>query len=380
MKKKLLYAVTIPLTAKAFLKGQLKWFIEKGYDVHLVTSPGEELAEVIEREGCRVTQLSMEREISLKKDVLSFICVLWLLIKDRPSVVNAGTPKASLLFMIASWLLRIPTRVYTLHGLRYQTTTGLKRTILIACEKIASGCATNIMTVSESVKKCYIDDIQVSPNKMVVINKGSCNGFDAEAINVTQLREENRKTLQGQYDLRDKNFVIGFVGRFVKDKGIEELYWAFKELQKKDAQARLLLVGRFEDGDPLSGNLRSEMENDSTVVFTGFVSNVLPFYSIMDLFVLPSFREGLPYTPLEAASCELPVITTRATGAIDSISDGNTGILIDAVDREQLLEALHFCLSNREEIAKYGDAGKAWVKENFQPSKIWNGLLEIYAN
>ncbi|MGL1934834.1 MAG: glycosyltransferase family 4 protein [Fibrobacterales bacterium] len=378
MKKKLLYAVTIPLTAKAFLKGQLKWFIEKGYDVHLVTSPGDELAEVIEREGCRVTQLSMEREISLKKDVVSFMRVLWLLIKDRPSVVNAGTPKASLLFIIASWLLRIPTRVYTLHGLRYQTTTGLKRTILIACEKIASGCATNIMTVSESVKVCYIDDIQVSPDKMVVINKGSCNGFDAEAINVEKLTIENRVLLQTQYGLSDDDFVIGFVGRFVRDKGIQELFSAFKMLNEKYSNVKLLLVGRFEDGDPLPLNVKEKMESDNSVIFTGFVSEVMPFYSIMNVYVLPSYREGLPYTPLEAATCNIPVVTTNATGAKDSIEDGVTGLIVDVGNISQLYLAMEELYTDAKKCKRFGDAGRDWVLENFQPQLIWKELEEIY--
>lgn len=378
-KQKILYAVTIPLTAKAFLKGQLKWFKEKGHDVHLVTSPGEELMEVANREGCKTTALKMEREISLKNDLVSFIKVLWLLIKERPDVVNAGTPKASLLFLFASWLTRSPRRIYTLHGLRYQTTTGLKRKILIACEKLASGCATHVMAVSESVKQAYVTDVSISPSNMLVINKGSCNGFEAEAIDVEKLRNENRKKLQDKYGLSDDNYVIGFVGRFVKDKGIEELYRAFKKLYKTDSKVRLLLVGHFEDGDPLPEQLKHEMENDISVIITGFVSDVLPLYSIMNVYVLPTYREGLPYTALEAAACQLPVITTTATGARDSIEHGRTGIIVPCKEVDSLASAIQEFIQNEAKAVQYGVEGRKWVINNFKPELIWQELQLIYS-
>jgi len=168
------------------------------------------------------------------------------------------------------------------------------------------------------------------------------------------------------------------VGRFTRDKGIVELYEAFTRVQPAYPDLRLLLVGDFEVGDPVPAMGRDRIEADPAVVRIGFVADVAPYLWTMDMLVLPTYREGFPGSPLEAQAASIPVVTTDATGAIDAILDGVTGIRVPVGDVGALTAALDRLLADPEERARMGQAGCSWVQQNFQRETVWESLLASY--
>jgi glycosyltransferase involved in cell wall biosynthesis len=169
-----------------------------------------------------------------------------------------------------------------------------------------------------------------------------------------------------------------FVGRFTWDKGVPELMEAFSKLLLPFPELRLVLVGCFEDGDPLPFSTRRALEEHPQVIFAGAVPDTAPYYAVADVLVLPSHREGLPTVILEAQAAGKPVVGASATGIIDLISDGDTGLLFPVRDVQALAEAIARLLADKSLAYKLGLAGQEQVKLKFQQEKIWEDLYRAY--
>jgi glycosyltransferase involved in cell wall biosynthesis len=174
--------------------------------------------------------------------------------------------------------------------------------------------------------------------------------------------------------------VVGFVGRLTRDKGVAELVKAFSRLCETSAVVWLLLVGDFEDGDPLPPDVRRTIETDSKIIRTGFVPDAAVYYHLMDVLALPTYREGFPTTILEAHAAGKPVVATRATGVADAVVDGVTGVLVSIGDVEALTRGLEAVLINKGSAAAMGGAGRERIRREFQQERIWGALAREYSH
>lgn len=342
-----------------------------GYEVSVDSSPGKEIDTFAEMEKVNIKQIKMACEISPLSDIISLIKVIRYLLKYRPHIVNTGTPKAGLLLSVAAWLTRVPIRVYTVRGLKLETASGYKRKILLFTERIACLCSHRIIAVSESLRKRIIELKLAPKEKIVVLGSGSSNG-----IQVSRAQELSKMNVD--INVEPDSFKIGFVGRITKDKGIIELLQAFRNLRKKYHNIKLIILGDFETGDPIPDSERRYIETDPNILFLGFQQIPFPYYKFMDIFVLPSHREGFANVCLEAALMGLPIITTNATGAIDTVIDGKTGLIYEVGNVKQLEEKIEFLIRNPEIRKKMGIEGKKWVTKEFSSERIWNGLDNLY--
>jgi glycosyltransferase involved in cell wall biosynthesis len=172
--------------------------------------------------------------------------------------------------------------------------------------------------------------------------------------------------------------VVGYVGRLARDKGIEVLWRAWARIREEYAGAHLLLVGPWEREAPVSDACRHALESDDRVHLTGDVPDVVPYYRLMSMFVLPSFREGFPNAPMEAAAMGLPVIATRVVGSVDAVEDGVTGLLVPPRDADALAAAMRTYLDAPDLRRRHGDAGATRVRTDFRQEVIWDALLQEY--
>jgi glycosyltransferase involved in cell wall biosynthesis len=365
--------------AIGFLQGQLEYFQDRGFDA-TVLSPDRRKGEweVARPEGVPIIEVPMEREIAPIRDVVS-LWRLWRVMRSLcPAVTNVGTPKAGLLGGLAAWLNRVPCRFYTLHGLRFETTKGMKRRLLIYAERLACRFAHRVICVSQSVREKAIASGLTSREQAVVFGSGSCNGVDASRFAATPETMRRAAELRRQLGIPVEAPVVIFVGRLTCDKGIPELMEAFLRLGKQFPDLRLLLVGCFEDEDSLPIYTRRCMETHSHVIFAGAVKDTAPYYAIADVLVLPSHREGLPTVVLEAHAAGKPVVGALATGIVDLVVDGETGLLFPVGDVPALADALARLISDRALARKMGLAGQERVKREFQQEKIWEALYREY--
>jgi glycosyltransferase involved in cell wall biosynthesis len=368
-----LYGVTVPQSAATLLRGQLGWFRQRGWDVHVATSPGELLDLVAGREQVRTHVLPMEREISPRRDAAALVEWIRLIRRLRPDVVNVGTPKAGLLGSAAAWLTRVPVRVYVMRGLRLEgATSGRSRALLWAAERLSVLLATHVVCVSHSLlEEARAARVVTRRDAPVVIGSGSSNGVSSARWD-EGLAAVDRDQVRSGWGVAPRELLVGFVGRLALDKGVPELLSAFERLA--DPSVRLLLVGPLEDeelGPALDGL-------GDRVVRLDWTLDLNSVYAAIDVLCLPTRREGFPNVVLEAALAEVPAVTTTATGARDSVVPGVTGWLYPVGDVEALATALRSCADDVVAVRRAGRAARARALRDFRPEDIWSGLEAIY--
>lgn len=376
---RLVFAVTHPMTARYLLRGQVAFLTRQGFDVWVVTSPGPDLTEFQKSESASVVATPIRRRIHPLGDLLTLLRLTRILRRLRPDLVNASTPKAGVLGALAAWLARVPVRLYTLRGLPMETAGGAKRVMLRWAEKAAAAAAHRVVCVSPSLRRRCLELGVTEPEKAIVVANGSSNGVDMARFAASTDRRAAAETLRRSLGLAADAPVIGCVGRFTRDKGLDDLAAAFLDVVAVAVpDARLLLVGDFEEADPVAPSTRRRLESDARVTITGWVPDSAPYYSVMDLLVLPSYREGFPNAPLEAAASERPTVGYRAVGMVDAVEDGVTGTLVPLGDRQALGRALAAYVEDAELRREHGLAARDRAESLFRNQIVWRAWAEQY--
>jgi len=321
----------------------------------------------------------MRRRFSPGHDLIALVHLIYYLVRIRPHIVHAHTPKGGLLGMIGAWLTHVPVRVYHIHGLRYETEKGFRRRILIWSEKIACACAQRVICVSHSLQEIVIKEYLCKPEKISVLGNGSINGVDAVGkFNPASIEKSAQLRVRESTHIPVDASVLGYVGRIVRDKGMHELAEAWSTLRETMPNLHLLVIGYFEPQDPVSPHVHEVFKNDPRVHLVGFVADTPPMYAAMDVLALPTYREGFPSVVIEAAAMTVPVVGTRVTGCVDAIVDGVTGTLVPARDANALTRAIQRYLMNLELRQRHGDAARQRVLQDFRPEPIWDAVYQVY--
>lgn len=374
----LFHVTTIPETF-GFLRGQIAYMQERGIQIHGVSSPGVGLEEVARRERIPMHPVNMSRKISPFADLRALSKLFRLFHSHQPEIVHAHTPKGGLLGVLAARLARIPVIIYGMRGLPFVTAAGMKRSVLRLSEFISCRLADRVIAVSFSIQNRALEEGFCPPQNIVVLGKGSSNGVDGRGrFNPERLPPGIRNSVRRQYDIPLDSLVIGYVGRIVRDKGIIEIEEAWRHLSQKFPELYLLLVGPLESKDPVPADVLARLQADPRVKFTGALADMPPMYASMDILAHPTYREGFPNTPLEAAAMTLPVVTTNVDGCPEAVVDRVTGLIIPPRDSKALADALEKLITNSNLRLEMGRAGRQRVLTDFKPEDIWRALFDNY--
>jgi len=373
---RLLVATTIPETAWTIMRGQLRFLREAGFAVTLVTAPGPRLADTGRREGVPVRAVAMDRELSPRSDWLALLRLVRLVRQLRPQVSYVGTPKAGLLVGLATMLARTPRRVYLLRGLRLETEGGWRRAILWLAEWVSIRCAHEVLVVSPSLLSRARQLRLLNRSAGVVAGRGASNGVDLQAFAPAPQLIAAGAQVRAELGIPPRAYVFGFVGRLTIDKGVLELIEAFSQVQAERPDSWLLVAGAPELRG-LPEPTRHALDRLPHVRFTGWREDTAAIYQAIDCLVLPTHREGFPNVPLEAGAAGKPVITTTATGAVDSILDGETGLLVPVGSPTGLAAAMFRLAGDPALGLAMGQAGRNFVTEFYSNRTVWKELLEF---
>jgi len=390
--KKIVRIITVPISFN-LLKGQLH-FMAQFYEVIGVSSPGKMLETVETEEKIRVQAIEMTRKITPFKDLKSLCQLYCFFRKEKPFIVHSHTPKAGIAGMMAAWLAGVPNRLHTVAGLPLMETNGVKRKLLNTVEKLTYTFATKIYPNSYGLKDFIINNKLCKPDKLEVIAQGSSNGINTAFFDPALYSAEDKRLLRKDLNIGERDFVFIYVGRLVKDKGINELVAAFGRLKSESNRflnnddstftssspiPKLLLVGTLEQElDPLFPETLEKIQSDHDIIYVGYQDDVRPYFAISDVLAFPSYREGFPNVVMQAGAMGLPSIVTNINGCNEIILEGKNGMIIPPKNEEALFEAMKYIMKHSTERQKMRKAARPLITSRYEQQLVWEALLEEY--
>ena len=377
-KKTLIRITTVPISLEKLLSGQLE-YMSSHYNLIAVSSEKENLEKLGKKINLPVFFVNLTRQITPVKDLIALIKMYFFFKKTKPFIVHSHTPKAGTIGMIAAKLAGVPNRLHTVAGLPLLEIGGRKRKLLDFVEKLTYSCATKVYPNSLGLKNIIIENKYCKANKLKVIGNGSSNGIDTSFFNPELYSFENNQDLKTKLGIEQNDFVFIFVGRLVKDKGINELIAAFSKLQSQHKNSKLLLVGDYEtDLDPLSSETLDEITSNSSIISTGFEYDVRPYFAISNALVFPTYREGFPNVVMQAGAMNLPCIVTNINGCNEIIIEGENGIIIPVKNENAIFEAMNDCILKSDAILRMKKNARKMIVSRYEQQVVWKAIFEEY--
>lgn len=378
---RLIRITTVPISLKSLLTGQMRYMREKGLKVLMISADGKERAEVIRDENCPHRILPMTRAITPWQDLKC----LWQLVKlfrnERPDIVHSHTPKAGLLGMLAAKIAGVPVRIHTVAGMPLMTTTGFRKRLLFAIEKLTYWAAQQVWPNSQSLLQFIREHGMAPESKLQIIGNGSSNGVETERFSVSALSPEKLEATKLQIRFDESRQYLLTVGRAVVDKGIGELVGSFWELKKEFPKLNLVLLGPLEKERPeeiLPAEILNTIENHPDITYIHWSDNVEYFLRLATILVHPSYREGFPNVLLQAGAMQCPIVCSAITGNVDVVEHERTGLLFEAKNQSDLTEKLHFALEHPTVMRDFAVRLRKVIEEKFDRRAIHEAIYQRY--
>lgn len=327
-----------------------------GHRVTCVCSPGPHKDE-LRGMGLHMHYLPIARSANPLKAAAAVARLVRWLRKTRPDVLHVHTPVAGMIGRLAGWIARVPTIVYTAHGFYFHDRMPAgKRRLHVALERAFGFFNDWLLCVSR-------EDVQTARRLRIAKNSRVVhvpNGADPERFypNATY-----RQAVREELSIPQDAFLSGIMGRMVREKGYGEFLKAARSVACDYPDAHFLLVGdtvtsEHDDAKAQILSLAQVPELQGRVHFAGLRRDPERVLAALDLFALPSYREGMPVSIIEAMLCGLPVVATRIRGCREVVQDGDTGFLVEPEDADDLEGAMRFLIQHRTIASKMGRRGR----------------------
>lgn len=374
---KVAHVTTVDLSLRYLLLNQLRYLQEQGYEVVGVSSAGQDAA-YVEGAGIRHCAVPMTRNFTPLADLVSLWRLYRLMRRERFTIVHTHNPKPGLLGQLAARMAGVPIVVNTLHGFYFHDKTPAHwRRFYIALEKIAARCSDVILSQnSEDIETAVREGICARDKIKYLGNGIDLTRFARGKIDAGEL-ERKRAELGIGGDER----VVGFVGRLVAEKGVPELLGAARIVLERAKNMRFLFVGPpdMKKEDALTPEIAHDYGIAESCIFTGSRDDMPEMYALMDVFVLPSHREGFPRAPMEASAMGVPAVVTDIRGCREAVVQDVNGALVSLGNVEELAEAILELVTNREKAKRLGENGVRMARERFDERRIFETVSEEYA-
>lgn len=362
---------TVGETHWHFLRGQADYLQRQGIAITLVSSPGPRLEGCQERDQVRCVSVPMTRRMNPFTDCASLARLWWLFWREQPDIVQYSTPKAAILGSIAAALAGISCRIFLARGSVSVSNRGWSTAINRWAEWLTARLSLQVVCVSDSLRTFLREQGVLRSDEGVVIENGMSNGIDAAYF------KKGACERGGEADQASR-VAVGFVGRMNREKGLADFAEAWKVIRVLFPEVKALLVGRWDTEAGVSPSLRCLLETDPRVELLGEVADIRPLLARMKVLCFPSYREGFPNAPMEAAAAGVPVVAYDAVGTRDAVVDGVTGTLVELGDTQALAVAVGRYLKDDPLAKSHGQAGQERAKADFQQLPIWRGMHDVY--
>lgn len=375
MRKKICFCTTISGTIKSFLVDLSYYLVEHdNYDVTWICGEDKSMFDLT-NEHIHYIPLKMKRGIAF--DGPRLIWQMYKIFKrEKYDIVQYSTRNAGTYASIAAWLAGIKTRLYCQWGMMFIALKGLKRALLKLDEKMVVSLSTIVESESFSMYNLAIKHGIYKPEKASVIWNGSACGVNIDRY-ILSNKNGWRKEVRDEYGISENAVVFGYCGRITRDKGLNELFAAFKQVTEnmpEGKDAYLMIIGRNDHAETINQELFTWAKSCPKVIFTGFTNNVPKYYSALDVFTSLSYREGFGLVVIEAAAMEVPGIVTDVIGQVDTIEHMNTGYSVPGHDVEHVVEAMNFYVNDPGKAFEMGKNARKVVEEKYDQNELFRQL------
>ncbi len=373
----ILHICTIMLTARTFIAPIARYLRARGYEVGIACSAedaadGPGLSAGHEIEGCPLYPATIPRAIRPLADLRAIGQLYRLIRRLRPDIVHTQTSKAGVVGRLAAWMAGVPVIIHTAHAFPFHPhLSATIRWVYIVIERWAAGLADLVMVDTESVRAEGLRHrIVHDPSKLVTVPMGiDLKKFSPSLVGFDSLR---RTLGVGQNDL-----IVGTVARLVHDKGLECFLRMAARIRAARSDVQFLIVG--------DGPLRPELERlvdtlgiRAKVIFTGHRTDVPALMEAMDLFVLPTLREGFGVVFAEAMAMGKATVGSRIGPVAEVVENGVTGYLVAPEDPEQFAQRALELLADDGKRRAFGDAGRRRVEKLFAEERMCETIERHY--
>lgn len=380
-KLKLLRVSTVPHSLHLLLRGQIRYMQEKGMEVYMVSATGPEVEVLMKNEGATHYHVPLSRSLNPLHDLKALYHMVKLIRKIRPDIVHSHSPKAGIIGMLAAAICRVPLKIHTVAGLPLMESQGMKKKLLVTVERWTYRFADWVLPNSIGLER-YIVDNKLSANtkQVKVLGKGSSNGIDLDYFSKTPAVTVAASAFREHNGIKENDLLLCFVGRLAFYKGINELVAAFRILNEKFSNLKLVLVGPTEALNPLEEETSALIDALPGIITTGHQDDIRPYLAASDIFVFPSYREGFPQSLMQACAFGLPCVATDINGCNEMVFDDVNGYLIPPKSVDAIVRACERMIVNKATRIQLGENSRAYMEEHFEQRRFWNNINSFYMN
>ncbi len=370
---RLAHITTVDLSLRFLLRDQLHAFRAAGFEVVGISAPGPWVTELRQEGVEHVPVPALERRWNPLADVRALVGLVAVLREIRPIIVHTHTPKAGVLGRIAARLAGVPIVVNTVHGLYGMDGSPARRRFFLSMERIAAWCSDYEFCQSR-------EDLEMLQRLGIVDPRRSAylgNGVNVQAFDPNRVdRQQARKRLGIPPDA----VVVGTVGRLVWEKGYREFFAMAEALKQEDPEAVILAVGpqETEKRDAVPAGTLDDLSRRDVVRFLGMRTDMPEIYAAMDIFVLPSYREGFPRSAIEAAAMGRPLVLTDIRGCREVVDEGRNGFLVPPRSAEFLLDRVRRLVRDPGLRERLGHESRRRALAEFDEQRVVRTTLSVY--
>jgi glycosyltransferase involved in cell wall biosynthesis len=370
---KICYVTTVPITLEAFVLPTIRYIHEHtDWEISLICDEDPEFGKRLP-EYVHYLPVPMKRGISLS-GIGAIFKMAKIFRKEKFDIVQYSTPNASLYASVAAKMAKVPVRLYCQWGMAFVGFSGVKRKIFKSIEKFVCRNSTWIEPDSFGNLKFSQEEGLYGPEKSSVVWNGSACGVNLKKFDISQ-KEVWRKAIRQQYGIPENAVVYGFVGRITGEKGVNELFAAYQRLvQQQDAY--LMLVGFMEKADSVNQELYAWAKAQKKVIFCDYTKVIEQYMAAMDVYILPSYREGFGCAVIEAEAMGVPVIISDIPGPTDAMVRDVTGLVVKKADVDTLHDAMVRLYEDADLRDKFGKAAYTFATEKFDQAQLFAHIVE----
>ncbi|ASK62288.1 hypothetical protein CFK37_09000 [Virgibacillus phasianinus] len=378
MRGKILQICAIDLTVDKLLKPLIMESEQQGFETHVAcTDTG--LFNKLNREIPNLKNIPIDRSINIASNLKSIIALYKLMKKEKYDIVHVHTPIAALLGRIAAKLAGIKHVIYTAHGFYFHDDMSKKQyRFYYTIEKYAAKLLTDwLLLQSEEDYNLALHDKFLKEDRTIHLS----NGVNVnEKFNPDKLDENDLLEIKQEIDIKESDVVFTFIGRLVKEKGIIELLESFKNISAKYSNAKLVLIGGLPESERDTTSIKEikQLMNQDNVTYLGFRDDIHNILALSHVFVLPSYREGLPRSIIEAMAMKNAIIATNIRGCREQVIENENGHLVGRKSVDELTDAMENMLIQQKRIQQMGERAREIAINKFNESIVLAKQIDLF--